>query len=119
MTQEEAAELVLKNDPWTKCPREDDENHSEACECENSGAVLKPEYKEAYRVLGRPQPPIWKRRQMSNGEYHVSGPTVFVGKFPLRQRLIRIGSPAEPISQIASYRGSGSTKDPQTDEKEE
>lgn len=91
MTLEEAAEIVLKGDPWMKCPKSEDQDHPQDCECDLSGAVLKPEYKEACRVLDRPLPPIWTRTEMANGGYRVSGPVVSMGKFPMMMRLVPIG----------------------------
>jgi hypothetical protein len=74
MTPEEAAEIVLQNDPWEPCTKE---HLGHECECDFSGALLKDIYKEAYQLLGLPHPPLWTRTALPNGGYRESGPAIF------------------------------------------
>lgn len=117
-TPEEAAELILQNDPWERCP-DYGGGHPDTCRCEGSGAVLKADYERAYVLLGRPHPPRWKTTKYSNGVVQVSGPSVFIGKFPMGHELVRIGSPNNPAVQRALEElEHGSTKTPKSDPEE-
>ncbi len=93
MTPEEAAEIILGGEQWVPCQackqRDDD------CEdlfvggkcpvCEDSHAELSPDYRKACEVLRRPPPPIW-RESLRDGMIHKTGPSVFMGKFPIKPR---------------------------------
>jgi hypothetical protein len=91
MTTEEAVEMVLDGEVWDPCPHCDrgitKEGPAERCTfCEGSGAQLNPIYYEACKLVGKEPPPRWKvTKEM--GRTYVSGPPVYVGKFPIGQRL--------------------------------
>lgn len=90
MTLEEAGEILLRNEPWEACLCVT--RYRVGCMiCENSGAVLKAEYREACEVIGQEPPPTWRMTTPRQGFVAYFGPPHFVGKFPSQASLANDG----------------------------